>query len=400
MKARRPFAVIIAVTLLLTGCSMEDFSLANIGKTSLSNIGEKIGNLSLSGIGDQIGLKSGPLVELSPAPAPIYAVGDIFVYSNHGTVVQEKVVNITADRVTWTNDKGMIWTTSNLVITPLLSWSSHPELGRGRQAIIGNPKSFFPLKEGNTVAFGIRGNSENVPTGWRDEHRCQLLGQKDINVSGGEFTTFHISCQRKDHREDLYYSPSAQNYVLRVRTFAKTQRRKDLPTKVDRSNAKSTKKNTKNNRELDRKLKKSLITSGNNDLDALILRLETIIRRLERLSGNEPALGKTAQEAKSLTNKTKKRSPKSAGLDGKYGAHLASYRTKKSAARGWKQLSKKFPKKLKSLKFGTTEFDPGNGKGIYIRLVALSFKTKLDSFKFCKQLKVKRQFCQAIRVRP
>ena len=215
MKSCRSIAVVVAAGLALAGCSADDFS--------LSRIGEKIG------LGDSEERPSNaPAVQLSPSPAPIYAAGDTFVYSADGILVQEQVVSATPDRVTWTNDQGMIWTTSNDVVTPQLSWSSHPELGRGRQTVIGHPGALFPLQEGNTVAFGVRGNSEIVPTGWRDEHRCAVLGQMDIDVSAGRFTTFHISCQRKDHVEDLYYSPVAQNYVLRERDFGATKSRKEL----------------------------------------------------------------------------------------------------------------------------------------------------------------------------
>ena len=228
MKSIRNFIYIVIATLLVSGCSRDDFSFSKIASTTLSNFGDKIGDLSLSGIGEQIGIGGDPKIKLAPAPLPIYAVGDTFVYSSDGKLVQEQVVSATGERVTWTNDQGMIWTTTNDLVTPPMSWSSHPELGRGRQTIIGNPKALYPLKKGNKVAFGTRGNSENLPTGWRNKEICLVIGQKDISVTAGDFTTFHISCKRKDHTEDLYYAPVAQNYVLRVRKFANNRSQKEL----------------------------------------------------------------------------------------------------------------------------------------------------------------------------
>ncbi len=423
MKSCRSIAVVVAAGLALAGCSADDFS--------LSRIGEKIG------LGDSEERPSNaPAVQLSPSPAPIYAAGDTFVYSADGILVQEQVVSATPDRVTWTNDQGMIWTTSNDVVTPQLSWSSHPELGRGRQTVIGHPGALFPLQEGNTVAFGVRGNSEIVPTGWRDEHRCAVLGQMDIDVSAGRFTTFHISCQRKDHVEDLYYSPVAQNYVLRERDFGATKSRKELvslalsddrtkdipiavarpaPTKAHdemtkhgdatkpmaHGDEKPMMRDGKSGDTMMR-LGKPMPSTGNPQIDALVSRLEMIVGRLEQMSGGEhgKAMKAKSGDKDSMAEKDKMAKSKSAGGGGKYGAHLASYRTVAGARRGWRSLTRKFPNELGDLEFGTTEFDAGDGKGTYIRLVAMSFKTSADATRFCRSLKAKRQFCKATRARP
>jgi len=402
MKSFQISTVLIVTILALSGCSRDDFDLSKIASTTISGFGEKLGNLSLSGIGEQIGIKSDPIVKLSPAPLPIYAVGDTFVYSLGGTLVQEQVVSANEDRVTWTNDQGMIWTTTSDLITPPMSWSSHPELGRGRQTIIGNPSTIFPLAKGNKVAFGIRGNSENVPTGWRHEQICEVLGQKDITVTAGDFTTFHISCKRKDHKEDLYYSPVAQNYVLRVREFSNTKsqkqlvsvnlgndRTKNLSAKVDRP--------AKERTSLPKKIKIPSITysktgvpsSGNPELDALIVKLEAMIKRFEAVS-----------VSKQLSNKAKKATSDKTIRTGKYGVHLASYRTAKGAKRGWRILKKKFKKELNDLSFATTEFDASKGKGTFIRLMGVGFETKKAANKFCTRLKKKRQYCKGERARP
>ena len=420
MKTCRSIAVLVVAVLALAGCSRDDFS--------LSKIGEKIG---LGG--SDSNQKDAPAVQLAPAPEPIYAAGDTFVYSSDGILVQEQVVSATPDRITWTNDQGMIWTTSNDVVTPQLSWSSHPELGRGRQTIIGNPQALFPLREGNTVAFGVRGNSEIVPTGWRDEHRCAVLGQMDIDVSAGRYTTFHISCQRKDHVEELYYSPVAQNYVLRVRNFGSSESRKELvsvalnddrtknlpvavarpkPTKAHDEMAKqgAAMKPTMGDGTHSKKPDDAMLASstpmpgtGNPRVDALVARLERIVNRLERMSAGATDQGmqnKPQGKGDKAAGEKKGAGQKSAGSGGKYGAHLASYRTVAGARRGWRSLSKKFSKELGGLEFGTTEFDAGDGKGTYIRLLAVSFKSRAAATKLCRTLKAKRQFCKAARARP
>ena len=56
MKSIRNFIYIVIATLLVSGCSRDDFSFSKIASTTLSNFGDKIGDLSLSGIGEQIGI--------------------------------------------------------------------------------------------------------------------------------------------------------------------------------------------------------------------------------------------------------------------------------------------------------------------------------------------------------
>ena len=398
MTSLRGLVGTLVAILLLSGCSSEDFNLSKLATTTVSGFTEKLGGLSLVKLGEKVGIRTDPKVKLDPAPLPIYAIGDTFVYSSDGTIVQEQVVNVNSDRVTWTNDRGAMWTTTNDIVTPQLSWSSHAELGRGRQTLIGNPEALFPLKENNTVSFGIRGNSENVPTGWRDEKKCLVVGQKDLNVTAGDFTTFQISCNRKGIKEDLYYSPVVQNYVLRVRDFGKTKSQKELVS-VQLSNARTTKipvKITRPEEEHKVKLKKlegntdllmdrKQIKSANAKVNALIAKLEDMIAKIE----------KNAEPGKKENLVTSPQVQKS----GKYGVHLASYRSAKGARRGWKALKKKFPSELRGLKFATTEFDAGK-KGTFIRLMGTPFKTKASANNFCKKLKAKRQYCKGERARP
>ena len=120
-----------------------------------------------------------------------------------------------------------------------------------------------------------------------------------------------------------------------------------------------------------------------------------IVNRLERVSSGGYDKG---MMKKPHAKADKVKINKSAG--GKYGAHLASYRTVAGAKRGWRSLSRKFSKELDGLDFGTTEFDAGDGKGTYVRLVAVSFKSKASAKKFCRTLKAKRQFCKATRAKP
>jgi hypothetical protein len=366
-------------------------------------------------------------VELPPAPKPIYAPGDTFVYNDQGNLVQEQVVSVSPDRVVWTNDAGLIWTSGPDLVTPALSWSSDPELGRGRQIVIGDPSQLFPLQEGKQVAFGVRGNSENVPTGWQDENRCVVSGQEDITVPAGTFTTFRIDCQRRDYVASIYYAPVVQNYVLRARKFEKgesrkelvsvslaSDRTKDMPATAEKDKAMSD-AGAKTMADTDHSSAKTpmkpapsghgaakptmapsgMASSGDDRMIMLLARLERVISKLEALGTAPPAMPAKPE----MKTDSQAKPPKKMNTGGKYGVHLASYRTTKGARRGWQTMARRFPA-LKELSFQTSEFDAGDGKGTYVRLLAVSFKTKKSAANFCKDLKKKRQFCAPMRVVP
>ncbi|MEQ8334429.1 hypothetical protein [Nisaea sp.] len=362
-----------------------------------------------------------PLAQLPPAPQPLYQPGDTYVFNDDGNVVQEQVVGVTPDRVTWTNDSGLIWTTTNELITPQLSWSSHPELGRGRQNIIGNPGTLFPLQEGNIVAYGVRGSSEKVPAGWEDEVRCVVAGQEDVTVPAGTFTTFRIDCKRKNVDTSLYYAPVAQNYVLRERTFSNSRSRKELmsvslaenrtaemPVTVDQpvkmtdmvapatdTHAAMAKPGAKMEAP-----KEMHDASDDSRLLMLISRLEAVVGKLETMSEDKTMAPKEApgMKAGAKTDDQGAQKDNMAVPDGKFGIHLESYRTMQGARRGWSALEKRYPNELKDLSLKTIEFDAGDGRGTFVRLVGAALKTRADALNACSALKAKRQFCQAVRI--
>ena len=83
--------------------------------------------------------------------------------------------------------------------------------------------------------------------------------------------------------------------------------------------------------------------------------------------------------------------------DGKYGIHLASYRTMRGARRGWAALEKQYPDALTNLSFKTVEFDAGDGRGTFVRLSRRGFQVTRRRIKGVQCI-AKRQFCQAIRI--
>lgn len=342
---------------------------------------------------------------LAPAPAPIYSPGDTFVYDDGGAVTTERVVSTSPDRVVWTNDGGLIWTKDTAVVTPPLMWSDDPELGRGRQTIIGSPHQLFPLREGNVIAYSVRGSSENAPAGWQDEHRCVVAGQEAVEVKAGRFDTFRVDCQRKDYRDIYFYSPTVQNYVLRERQFANRQVRKELVS-ADLATSRAAGQpaaaptpqvetapiapppapGTAIGEDGMMKPEPGMAMPGDEGTAmTLVSRLEQVVSRLERLAGAESADGMMAKAEPA---------PAAAGAGGNWAVHLASYRSQKGATDGWKVLQRQFPQ-LRDKTMRTSEFDSGRGRGTYTRLLAAGFASETAAKDFCRPIVAKGQFCQA-----
>jgi hypothetical protein len=61
-------------------------------------------------------------------------------------------------------------------------------------------------------------------------------------------------------------------------------------------------------------------------------------------------------------------------------------------------LQKRYPDDLGALELKTIEFDAGDGRGTFVRLVGAAFETRADAARACSALKAKRQFCQAVRI--
>lgn len=73
--------------------------------------------------------------------------------------------------------------------------------------------------------------------------------------------------------------------------------------------------------------------------------------------------------------------------------HLASYRSRKDAERGWSQLRRAHKGTLSNLQSEITEINLGR-KGRFFRLKAGPLTDKAEAASICRQLKKRRQFCE------
>lgn len=75
------------------------------------------------------------------------------------------------------------------------------------------------------------------------------------------------------------------------------------------------------------------------------------------------------------------------------GIHLASYKSRKDAERGWSQLRRAHKSELSSLQSEISETNLG-AKGVFFRLKAGPLSDKGVAQALCRQLKTRRQFCE------
>jgi tetratricopeptide (TPR) repeat protein len=74
--------------------------------------------------------------------------------------------------------------------------------------------------------------------------------------------------------------------------------------------------------------------------------------------------------------------------------HLASYRTRRQAERGWKQLRGTYHRLLGGLESEITKTNLGRGRGIFYRLKAGPLASEKKAKALCGKLKKRRQYCR------
>ena len=85
---------------------------------------------------------------------------------------------------------------------------------------------------------------------------------------------------------------------------------------------------------------------------------------------------------------------RSAAVKGAAVVHLASYRSRQQADRGWQQIQSAHKEILGKLQPDITEINLGSGKGTYFRLKAGPLASKAAAADVCRQLKQRRQYCE------
>jgi hypothetical protein len=364
------------------------------------------------------GTPAAKLSEAAPMP-PSLAMGDSFTFEDNGVQVKEQVTGFAGPRTTWQNDRGVSWVQAPDVISPPISWSGDPRLGAGNQQIFGDPGKLFPLEPGKTVKFQVAGVAEKLPDGWQAENSCTVVNKEPMSVKAGTFQTWRIACQRGEVLETIYYVPDIMTYALRTRERGKEppyERKElvgfELAQAPDRKLPALAAADVKAGDQAQPAQAMAVAPApapapapmAGDAVVRQIDRLEARIAQLERLampgsSQPRPTTARPAAAAASTPAAEARPVMASAG-NGRFGAHLGSYRTVNEAKQGWDTLAKANPDILGPLSYQTAEFDPGDGRGIFVRLLAGPFDDRTKAVDLCRNLQGKRVFCRVLSLGP
>jgi len=156
---------------------------------------------------------------------PLYAPGDIFMYSDGRT---ETVTGIDGDQVQWQSNDGTVITAHRDFVLP----ATHREtdLLSEQTTVDIRPGALWPLKAGREVSFTAKTKvTHKASPGTRREFtsqwRCLVEPQQTVSVAAGTFEALRVACRTSTPSSQgpservWYYAPRIRHYVRREERF-------------------------------------------------------------------------------------------------------------------------------------------------------------------------------------
>lgn len=150
---------------------------------------------------------------------PLVAVGTRFTFSNPD--VQWEVAAHSGDYVVWRDNSGNELLASYDPFLPAVQWSGPQESGRREISILEG--GLFPIAEGKTVRFDVKGQSDRPPSVWRAEWRCAVQARVEITVPAGKANVWPVLCHRNGREEFLFHFDPDIGHYVQVATFVNGQ---------------------------------------------------------------------------------------------------------------------------------------------------------------------------------
>ncbi len=360
---------------------------------------------------------------------PQVAIGDTYVFDN--PITSWEVVDISSDnRVTWVSNQGARIVTSNNPLLPSYEWISEND-GQGKRLISDVQGSLFPLRKSNKVNFRSTVSITGQPTQWSFHWNCSILDEANITVPAGNFNTFRIACARDTSDTITYYFSPELGYYVRMETGGTRgsvlkQRNLLSYNNVAGASLQAT-QNLRISDDDDTDLfdKETAPTlplpidgiapnSGANQVARDLLKQN----RPQNNRGTEsvlpvPGLLETLGPSGNLAETTAATTPQllipapaasnqSVAVAPAVGnilagqtvvIHLASYRNRADAERGWNILLSDYSSELNGRKPAIRQVDLG-AIGVFFRLYASPFNSLQNADNLCKRLKTKGLYCQ------
>lgn len=102
--------------------------------------------------------------------------------------------------------------------------------------------------------------------------------------------------------------------------------------------------------------------------------------------------GRAPQTAKPASKADAQATPRKGGPQP--GVHIASFKTRRAASRGWSQLRRAHRALLGKFRSEIKRVNLGPGKGTFYRLTVGPLKSQAAATQLCRRLKRRRQYCE------
>ena len=161
--------------------------------------------------------------DLAAASLPVYEKGTTYVYSDGSW---ERVVDVSAEAVTWENSQGRVSTGPPDFTYKQTSWELRDrqgvrEFAPRKDVLAAPPTNLWPLRVGNVAGHTERGSWRETggpEKTYRTDWSCAVAVTERVSVMAGEFDTYRIDCARKSGRriwelKSWHYAPAVGHYV-------------------------------------------------------------------------------------------------------------------------------------------------------------------------------------------
>ncbi|HLI13662.1 MAG TPA: SPOR domain-containing protein [Alphaproteobacteria bacterium] len=316
--------------------------------------------------------------EPATAPPPAYHLGDSFTYRENGRDDTLVVTSVEGGLVTWMDDWGATWVTTNDPSQPPRSEITKPGSAPVMRYFSADDAMLFPLAPGKKVAYAVTIEQGNRKTPAVEQRSCAVGGRRRLTVAAGTFDTWQILCRHDAYQDRFDYAPAIGAFVLaRRESFLSVARTELVAYRKAQPVA---------------PLAPVTLVPPPPEQAAAIppaeppSRAEVPARSEGSRQAARPA-GKTA----SLDSTLRQPASPPPGASS-YAVQLAAYPSYFEATRGWEALRDRLPELLHG--FGPRVEDIEDAQGTqHIRLFIGPFADEAAARRFCAALRARQQDC-------
>lgn len=144
-------------------------------------------------------------VELPPAEAKRFNVGDQWVYLVNGEPQTSTVTAVDGDVYSGANQStGCEYQFIHAAYAPGPSWKNCSGSSGTQQ--ITRTGSIFPMTVGATESWAVSGSNTKGDT-WETTRNCEVKGTARVTVPAGSFDTYHVMCQDDWRVREWWFAP-------------------------------------------------------------------------------------------------------------------------------------------------------------------------------------------------